>query len=62
VARWRRRVWKAIRSPAKKDNFARAPAVTHLAQPLGKLRRGLMLSPVVEEDNGCGGIQREFAE
>src|ERR1700676_613983 len=54
-------VRKTLRGAAKKNNFTRA-AVARFAQPLRKLRRGLMLSRVVEQNHGRGGVQREFAE
>src|SRR5260370_2579379 len=43
------RVRKTLSGTAQKDNFARA-AVARLAQPFSKLRRGLMLSRVIEHD------------
>lgn len=55
------RVRKTLSGAAKKDNFARA-AIARLAQPFRKLRRRLMFSGVVEQDDGRGRIQSEFAE
>jgi len=55
------RVRKTLGGAAKKNNFARA-AIAHLAQPFGELRRRVMFSRVIKQDDRCGGIESEFAE
>jgi len=54
-------VRKAFGAAAEKDEFA-GGAVADITEPFGELVRGELLSGGVEKNDGCGGIEFQFAE